>query len=83
MRKIVMSVALVLAIASMAWAVDIDRHATISNPKTPNQPATCKGFYGTDDNRTACDDFCSQFRAQNSGADCQCDEGKCTADEVR
>jgi hypothetical protein len=82
MPRLLMSAAFVVALVSIASAVDIDRHATYSDPKTPNAAAQCKGFYGTDDNRTACDDWCTQFRSANVGADCQCDDGKCAADEV-
>jgi hypothetical protein len=81
MRKLILLAVLALMFAGIAGAVDLDRHATISDPKTPNAPTQCKGFYGTDDNRTACNDFCSQYRTQNQGADCRCDEGKCSADD--
>jgi hypothetical protein len=43
--------------------------------------ALCKGFYGTDDNLSACNDWCGEFRTSNAGASCACDEGKCPADD--
>jgi len=82
MRKLVLSALFVVAVAGMAWAADYDRHASFTDPKTPNAPAQCKGFYGTDDNLTACNDFCTQLRADNAGATCGCDEGKCPADDM-
>jgi len=81
MRKILLLCVFVFTFAGVAGALDLDRHATIADPKSPSAPAQCKAFYGTDDNRTACDDFCSQYRTQNAGADCRCDEGKCPADD--
>jgi hypothetical protein len=82
MRRLLMAAVFMVAIAGIAGAVDIDRHATFNDPKAPSTAPQCKGFYGTDDNRTACDDWCTQFRTAHAGADCQCAEGKCAADEV-
>ncbi len=70
MRKIIMSGLFAIALVGLAFAMDIDRHADFSNPKAPTAAAGCKGFYGTDDNRTACDDFCGQYRTDNEGATC-------------
>jgi len=81
MPKVFLLTVFVLTFVGVAGAVDLDRHATIADPKNPSAPAQCKGFYGTDDNRTACADFCSQYRTQNAGGDCRCDEGKCPADD--
>ncbi|HLX04888.1 MAG TPA: hypothetical protein VKR28_05100 [Candidatus Binatus sp.] len=81
MRKIIMSGLFAIALVGIAFAMDIDRHADFSNPKAQPAAAGCKGFYGTDDNRTACDDFCGQYRTANDGATCECGEGKCAADE--
>lgn len=80
MRKIIMAGLFAIAVAGLAFAHDIDRHADFSNPKAP-AAAGCKGFYGTDDNRTACSDFCEQWLAGNEGATCECGEGKCPADD--
>jgi len=79
MRKVFLLTVFVFTFVGLAGAVDLDRHATIA--ENPSAPAQCRGFYGTDDNRTACEDFCSQYRTQNGGADCRCDEGKCPADD--
>ena len=81
MRKLIMSVVLVIGLAGIAFAVDRDRHANISDPKAPAAAAQCKGFYGLDDNLTACNDYCAQYRTANEGATCACDDGKCPADE--
>jgi hypothetical protein len=80
MRRLVVSVGLVVALAGLAWSADIDRHASFSEPNNANA-SQCKGFYGTDDNLTACNDFCTQFRTDNQGAPCKCDEGKCATDD--
>lgn len=81
MRKFIVSGLFAIALVGLAFAADIDRHADFSNPKAQPAAAGCKGFYGTDDNRTACDDFCGKYRTDNEGASCDCAEGKCTADE--
>ncbi len=81
MRKIIMSGLFAVAVVGLAYAgSDHDRHADFSNPKTPTAAPGCKGFYGTDDNLTACSDFCGQYRTDNPGATCDCDDGKCPAD---
>jgi hypothetical protein len=81
MRKIIMSGLFAIAVVGLAYAADHDRHADFSNPKTPTAPAGCKGFYGTDDNLTPCNDFCGQYRTDNEGATCECGDGKCPADD--
>ena len=81
MRKIILSGLFAIAVVGLAFAADIDRHADFSNPKTPTAAAGCKGFYGTDDNLSACNDWCGEFRTSNAGASCACDEGKCPADD--
>ena len=80
MRKLLVSAAFAIALLGVAWAADRDRHASFTDPKTP-ETTQCKGFYGTDDNLTACNDFCAQYRTDNSGAACACDDGKCPADD--
>jgi len=80
MRKIIMSGLFAIAVVGLAYASDRDRHADYSNPKTPAVPG-CKGFYGTDDNLTPCNDFCDQLRTDNQGATCACSDGKCPADD--
>jgi hypothetical protein len=81
MRKMIMTGLFAIAVAGLAFAADRDRHADISNPKTPTAAAQCKGFYGTDDNLTACTDFCGKYRTDNDGATCDCTDGKCPADD--
>jgi hypothetical protein len=80
MRKMIMSGLFVIAFVGVAFAIDRDRHADYSNPKAPAAPQ-CKSFSGTDDNLTACNDFCGQWRTDNQGATCACDDGKCPADD--
>jgi hypothetical protein len=80
MRKLLVSAAFAIAVAGIAWAADRDRHASFTDAKTPGT-AQCKGFYGTDDNLTPCNDFCAQYRTDNTGAQCTCDDGKCPADD--
>jgi len=81
MRKMIMTGLFAIAVAGLAFAADRDRHADFSNPKGPTAAAQCKGFYGSDDNLTACTDFCGKFRSDNDGATCDCTDGKCPADE--
>jgi len=82
MRKIIMSGLFAIAIVGLALAADRDRHANFTDAKaSPAGVAQCKGFYGTDDNLSACNDWCGQYRTSNEGATCACDEGKCPADD--
>lgn len=81
MRKLIVSAIFVVAVGGIAWAADRDRHASFTDPKAPNAEAQCKGFYGTDDNLTLCNDFCGQYKTDNQGANCSCDDGKCPADD--
>jgi hypothetical protein len=81
MRKLIIAVIFTASVAAIGWAADIDRHASFTDPKTPDAAAQCKGFYGSDDNLTACNDFCSNYRTQNEGAKCGCEEGKCASDD--
>jgi hypothetical protein len=81
MRKIMVSGLFAIAIVGIAFAADRDRHASYTDPKAPTAAAQCKGFYGTDDNLTACSDFCGTWRTANEGATCACDDGKCPADD--
>ena len=82
MRKIIISGLFAIAVVGLAYAGgDRDRHADYTNPKTPSAAAACKGFYGTDDNLSPCNDFCTQWRTDNQGASCECNDGKCPADD--
>jgi hypothetical protein len=81
MRKIIVAGLFALAVAGMAFAADRDRHASYTDPKAPAAAAQCKGFYGTDDNLTPCNDFCGTWRTSNEGAACDCTDGKCPADD--
>jgi hypothetical protein len=82
MRKLIIAAVFMTGIAGIAFAgVDRDRHANFTDPKTPGAAAQCKGFYGLDDNLTACNDYCAQYRTANEGATCACDDGKCPADD--
>jgi hypothetical protein len=80
MRKLLLSAAFAIAVVGVALAADRDRHASFTDPKTLGT-TQCRGFYGTDDNLTPCNDFCAQYRTDNSGAKCTCDDGKCPADD--
>jgi hypothetical protein len=83
MRKLIISGLFAAALAGIAFAADRDRHADYTNPKAPagQTQSQCKGFYGGDDNLTACADWCGQYRTDNQGATCECGEGKCVADD--
>jgi hypothetical protein len=82
MRKIIMSGLFAVAVVGLAYAGgDRDRHADYTNPKTPSAAPACKGFYGTDDNLSPCNDFCDKWRTDNQGATCECNDGKCAADD--
>jgi len=64
--------------AASAFAMDIDRHGDFTARDAAGVASQqCKNFIGTDDNRTACTDWCSSYLAANSGATCACDEGAC------
>ena len=81
MRKIIMSGLFAIAVVGLAYAADRDRHADFSNPKAAAAGPACKGFYNLDDNLTPCNDFCGQWRTDNEGATCECNDGKCPADD--
>jgi hypothetical protein len=77
----ILVVALVVALfAPIAFATDIDRHGTFTAAGATAAATQCKNFVGTDDNRSACTDWCSSFLAANTGASCGCDDGACSAD---
>jgi len=72
-----MVVAIVVALfAGIAFATDIDRHGTFAQAGA-SAAAKCKNFVGTDDNRSACTDWCSSYLAANTGSSCACDDGAC------
>jgi hypothetical protein len=81
MRKTILSGLFAIALVGIAFAADRDRHASFTDPKAPSAAAQCKGFYGTDDNLSACNDFCGKYRDENQGSTCACDDGKCPADD--
>jgi hypothetical protein len=82
MRKIIMSGLFAIAVVGIAVAADRDRHAAYSDPKAAaGAQALCKGFYGSDDNLSACNDFCGQWKTANEGSTCDCDDGKCATDD--
>ena len=81
MRKIIMSGLFAIAVAGLAFAADMIVTPTSAIPRRQPPRAGCKGFYGTDDNRTACNDFCGKYRTDNEGATCACSDGKCPADD--
>jgi len=65
--------------AASAFAMDIDRHGDYTAKDAAGVASQqCKNFVGTDDNRTACTDWCSTYLAANSGATCVCDDSACT-----
>lgn len=83
MRKIIVSGIFLIAVAGLAYAADRDRRANYTDPKAAGAAqAQCKGFYGTDDNLSACNDFCNQWTAAHEGSTCACDDGKCAADDT-
>ena len=62
-------------LAGSAMAADIDRHGTYNEAGA--SATKCKDFIGTDDNRTACVDWCSKWMEANADTKCSCDEGAC------
>ncbi len=88
MRKLILSGLFAAALVGTAYAAnDRDRHANFTDGKVAaattakDAPAECKPFYGTEDNLSACNDWCGQYKTENAGATCTCDEGKCAADD--
>lgn len=67
--------AIIALAASLAFAADIDRHASYT--ETAGGPTACKEFVGSDDNRTDCQDWCTAWAASHQGASCSCDDGNC------
>jgi len=82
MRRL-LAISLLLALsAGPALATDIDRHGDFTSKDAAGATAQkCKSFVGTDDNRSACTDWCSNYLAANSDASCNCDEGACTSED--
>jgi len=74
-----LAVAFVLAVlVGSASATDIDRHGSFTEKGvSAGAAAKCKNFSGTDDNRSACTDWCSSYTAANADASCACDDGAC------
>jgi hypothetical protein len=71
-----LAVAFVLMLfAGSASATDIDRHGTFT--EGASAAAKCKNFTGTDDNRSACTDWCASYTSSNHGTTCACDDGAC------
>ena len=83
MRKLIVAAAFAAVVAGLAFAADQARHATYTDPSAADKGATalCKGFYGEDDNRSPCQDWCAQWLHAHAGASCDCSDGKCAADE--
>ena len=76
----IFAVALLIALlAPVASASDIDRHGTYTAAGASGA-AQCKNFTGTDDNRSACADWCSTYLEANTGTSCSCDDGACPTD---
>ena len=82
MIRRVLTIALMMGFfAAPAFAMDIDRHGDFTAKDAAGAASQkCKNFIGTDDNRTACSDWCSSYLAANAGTTCACDDGAC-ADE--
>ena len=83
MRRL-LAISLLLALsAGPALAADIDRHGDFTSKDAAGVTAQkCKSFVGTDDNRSACTDWCSSYVAANSGATCNCDDGACASEDA-
>jgi hypothetical protein len=79
----VLAAALVIAFfAGPAFAIDIDRHGNYTEGAAGAAVAKCKNFTGTDDNRSACSDWCTTYTAANTAASCTCDDGVCPEAEA-
>ena len=74
MRAWITAATVVLA-ATMAFASDIDRHASYT--ESAGGATACKEFVGPDDNRSSCQDWCQTWTESHQGASCSCDEGNC------
>ena len=74
-----LAVAFVVALfVGSASASDIDRHGNYTEKDATGAAAEkCKNFIGTDDNRSACTDWCHDYTSANAGASCECDDGAC------
>jgi hypothetical protein len=83
MIRRLLAVCLVLALsAGSAFAADIDRHGDYTSKDAAGVSSQkCKSFVGTDDNRSACTDWCSNYIAANSDASCSCDDGACASED--
>jgi hypothetical protein len=69
--------------AAPAFANDIDRHGDFTAKDAAGATSQkCKSFVGTDDNRTACSDWCSNYLTANAGTTCACDEGACAQESA-
>ena len=58
-----------VAVANLGRATDEDAAGVVARK--------CQTFKGTDDNRSACTDWCSTYLASNAGNTCACDDGAC------
>jgi hypothetical protein len=76
-HRLLTAVFVLALFAGSASAGDIDRHGTYTEKGATAAAAKCKNFGGTDDNRSACTDWCSGYLAANAGTSCACDEGAC------
>ena len=82
-HRLLAAAVLVALFAGPASAMDIDRHGSFTEKGAAAGAAPkCKNFIGTDDNRSACTDWCSSYLAANAGATCACDEGACVVAET-
>jgi len=78
LHRLMVAAVVVLLLAPVASATDIDRHGTFTQAGAPaSAAAKCKNFVGTDDNRSNCTDWCSSYTEANAGTSCTCDEGAC------
>ncbi|HEY6421391.1 MAG TPA: hypothetical protein VIX59_20520 [Candidatus Binataceae bacterium] len=82
MRTFLFTSVMITVLAGLAFAADIDRHADYSDPSAgANAPMQCKTFSRIDDTRTACHDFCDNWKKDHQGATCACGEDKCPAEQ--
>jgi hypothetical protein len=76
-HRILAAALMVGLLTGSALAADIDRHGSYTEGAGAAAVAKCKNFTGTDDNRSACTDWCSTYTTANAGTSCDCDDGVC------
>jgi hypothetical protein len=81
MSKLLVLIATIALLATTSFAAYVDRHADYVDAKVAATSATqCEAFYGTEDSRAVCRDWCQQWRQTHKDAVCLCNDGRCPVD---